>query len=209
MEVIDSENRLFKGRIKDISSNTTLIAEPQVLPSREPDILVTLYQGYPKGDKLELIIQKCVELGVNKIVPFLLTNSVVRIDSKKAKNKKERWQKIALAAVKQCGRNRVPTIEALKTLEDYLKNKNKENSTLVLYEKEGPKFSTLLENLKNQGIKAVDLIVGPEGGLTEEEVNAIQNNGGYSVSLGQRILRTETASIAAVSIVMYELGDLE
>ena len=84
---------------------------------------------------------------VHKIAPFLLTNSVVRLDSKKVKNKKECWQKIALAAVKQCGRNS-PTIEAPKTLDDYLKNKNKQNSTLVLYEKEGPKFSTLLENLK-------------------------------------------------------------
>ena len=120
VEVIDSENRLFKGIIKNIGNKEILICELQELPSREPDILVTLYQGYPKGDKLELIIQKCVELGVHKIVPFSLTNSVIKLDPKKVKNKKERWQKIALAAVKQCGRNRAPT-----TLQDYLEKKNK------------------------------------------------------------------------------------
>lgn len=208
VEIIDSNHRIFKGIISAIDDKTTMICDLEPVPSREPDVEVTLYQGYPKGDKLEFIIQKCVELGVHKIVPFSLKNSVAKLDSKKVLKKKERWEKIALAAVKQCGRNRVPSIEVPMTLNEYIENKDKKRASLVFYEKEGPKFKDVLVDLKKQNMTAVDLIVGPEGGLTEEEVMKIKSCGGYAVSLGRRILRTETAAIAAVSIVMYELGDL-
>ncbi len=175
----------------------------------EPETRVTLFQGVPKGEKMELIIQKGVELGVHSIVPVITSRTVVKLNKKDSEKKAERWTKISIEAAKQCRRAYVPQIlepisfdEALVKAEDF-------SATLLLYENEGKKC--LKERLKCYNInkiKDIALFVGPEGGFTLEEVRNYTGKGYDIVSLGKRILRVETATISVLSIIMYEMGEM-
>lgn len=175
----------------------------------EPETRVTLFQGVPKGEKMELIIQKGVELGVHSIVPVITSRTVVKLNKKDSEKKAERWTKISIEAAKQCRRAYVPQIlepisfdEALVKAEDF-------SAVLLLYENEGKKC--LKERLKCYNInkiKDIALFVGPEGGFTLEEVRNYTDKGYDIVSLGKRILRVETATISVLSIIMYEMGEM-
>lgn len=173
----------------------------------EPLLEVTLYQGLPKSDKMDLIIQKGIELGVSRIVPVMTERTVVRIDNRKdADTKVARWQRIALEAAKQSNRGRVPAVEYPITFQEALKRASDMQLRIIPYEKETGKG--LKQLLANGTITSAAVFIGPEGGFTGKEVeNAIQA-GITPVTLGPRILRTETAGIAVLSILMYELGDV-
>ncbi len=170
------------------------------------NIDITVFQGYPKGDKLELIVQKLTEIGVNKIVPVLTARVNGKLDG--SRFKEERINKIAKEACKQCGISTIPEISAPIKLYDIKEEEIRGNDLILIpYEKESTGLKSTLRNY--DGIKKVCVFIGPEGGFEEEEVNYIKSLGGIPVSLGQTILRTETASIFISSIIKYEFGDGE
>ena len=174
----------------------------------EPPIKVTLYQGLPKSDKMDLIIQKSVELGINRIVPVITERTVVRLDSEKDAAKKcERWNRISQEAAKQCNRGIIPKIEVPMSFKEALKQVEDKALSLIPYEKETKNsLRQIIETVGN--IDEISVFIGPEGGFTEQEIDEAIKNGLNSVTLGPRILRTETAGIAVLSILMYELGDV-
>lgn len=174
----------------------------------EPPINVTLYQGVPKSDKMDLIIQKSVELGVREIVPVITHRTIVKFDGQKdVKKKLERWNRIALEASKQSERGFVPNVREPVSFLDAIKCVKTCDLGIIPYEKEKEKgIMTLLKD--NKEAKSIAFFVGPEGGFTDEEIINAMENGLKSVTLGPRILRTETAGIAVLSILMYELGDV-
>ena len=174
----------------------------------ESNIKVTIFQGLPKFDKMEFIIQKAVELGVYDIEPVEMKRCVVKLDEKDKPKKISRWQKISEVAAKQCGRDIIPQIKNIINLKNICNLIEKYDIVLVAYENE--KNNTLkneIEKLKNnkKENKKIGIIIGPEGGLEKSEVEFLNQNGAKIITLGKRILRTETASLNILSILMYEL----
>lgn len=175
------------------------------LESNELPVRLVLFQGLPKSDKMELIIQKAVELGASEIVPVEMARCVVRLDEKKKKSKQVRWQAIAESAAKQSGRTVVPKIKNIMSFELALKYSEDLDILLVPYECADSikKLREKVDMLK-VGMSA-GVFIGPEGGYEEMEIEKAKEHGGEIVSLGKRILRTETAAIAALSICMFNI----
>lgn len=174
----------------------------------EPPVEITLLQGLPKSDKMDYIIQKCVELGVNRIVPVVTERTIVKIDSgKDAQKKAERWNKISKEASKQCNRGIIPKVDVPVSFNEALDIVKNSDLALIPYEKEALNgLRRILSDRRNAS--SICVMIGPEGGFTEKEVELAVNTGAFPVTLGPRILRTETAGVAVVSIIMYELGDV-
>ena len=170
----------------------------------EPSCRVTIYQGVPKSSKMEDIIQKCVELGVCKIVPTLTKRCVSRPDDKAAGKKNQRYQKIALEAAQQSGRGIVPKIENMKTLRQAI-DEDESDVKIVFYEGGGEKLADIVK----PDTESVSVFIGPEGGFEQEEVEQIEASGGVRATLGKRILRTQTAPVAALTAIMLLTGNLE
>ena len=210
LEVCNTENQ--KSYICKIINFNTDEIECEILKTiEEPKnkLNIDIYQGIPKLDKMELIIQKSVELGANAIIPLKLKRCVVKIDSSNENKKIERWQKIAESAAKQCGRNIIPEIKKVHTIQDIINIKEHYDAIILAYEceKENKLKNTLLQ-IKDKFNKKTNIniavIIGPEGGLDEKEVEQLKNENAYIVSLGDRILRTETVALNILSIIMYE-----
>ena len=170
----------------------------------EPKQRLTLYMALPKGDKMEFIVQKAVELGASEIVPYLSKNCVSRPD--KTDKKVERWRKIAVEAAKQCGRGVLPAVHAVVPAAEAVRLAAQAETALFLYENE--KQTGLRDALAGGVGKTVSLMVGPEGGFAPEEAAAAKDAGLVSVSLGTRILRCETAPVAALAAVLYAGGNM-
>ncbi len=165
-------------------------------------IKIYLFQGLPKGDKMELIIQKTVELGVHEIIPVEMNRCVVKIEEKKKKNKLARWQAISESAAKQSKCNKIPEIEEILTYKQALEKAKELDLLLVPYEsKNGMEDTKTALNEIKSGMR-VGILIGPEGGFDEKEIAQAFENGGKVISLGKRILRTETAAITSVSMCM-------
>ena len=172
----------------------------------EPSVAVTLIQGLPKSDKMEWVIQKAVELGVSEILPAAMERSVVRLDAEKGAKKAQRWQKIAEAAAKQSKRDRIPTVAAPAPLRQILEERTEE-LRLIAYEVEDTQgIRQVLSAHPNA--RRVAFLIGPEGGISKEEFTLARQLGWESVSLGPRIMWTETAALAALTAIMYETGNL-
>lgn len=170
----------------------------------EPEIEVTLYQGLPKSDKMDYIVQKCVELGISKIVP-VITKRVVALP-RDTEKKISRWQKISYEAAKQSGRGVVPEISDAISFDKALSEISKEDALGIMpyeCERDG-KLSSVLKSSKK---KKICILIGPEGGFDESEVVKAQEAGVKTVTLGPRILRTETAPLAVLAAIMYELQE--
>ncbi|MBE7087841.1 MAG: 16S rRNA (uracil(1498)-N(3))-methyltransferase [Clostridiales bacterium] len=165
-------------------------------------IKISLFQGLPKSDKLEFIIQKAVELGAENIIPVQTTRSVVKIEDKKVESKRQRWQAIAESAAKQCKRSLIPTVYPAIRFKDALKMISDLDLLIVPYEsKEGMKDTLdALKQLKRE--MKVGVFIGAEGGFEDEEIELLKSAGGKIISLGKRILRTETAAITTLSMLM-------
>lgn len=172
----------------------------------EPDIRLTIYQGYPKGDKLETIIEKAVELGVHQIVPVLTERSVARPDAKAAAKKLERWQRHALEAAKQCGRGIIPQVSGLVDFSHLPELMSQHGLAIFCYELGG---SPLREMVSHAQANDIAIFIGPEGGISPVEAEALAAAGCRAATLGKRILRCETAPIAAAAAVMALTGNLE
>lgn len=166
---------------------------------------IVLYQGLPKGDKMDFIIQKAVELGATKIVPVRMKRCIVKLDEKKAKKKTERWNAIALSAAKQAKRGMIPEVSMIKNYKEAIEDAKELGMLLVPYEEaRGISYSReLLVQAKEQ--KSIGIIIGPEGGFEKEEIDIARAAGGKTMTLGKRILRTETAGMAVLSILMFTL----
>ena len=205
--VVDSRGMAARARLETISlSEIILTFIARIADSGEPPVAVYLAQGLAKGDKMDYIVQKAVELGVGKIIPLAADRSVVRYDAAKQANRQERWKKIALEAAKQCGRLTVPEVTVFEDVKGLLAKYGQDFMMVMLYEGEQKNgFKALLKNCQ---ARAVLLLIGPEGGFSDGEVAFCRQHGVHTVSVGPRILRTETAALAALSIVMYECGDL-
>ncbi len=203
----DTAGNLYSCEISEIAKDriTCDVLSCEKCPS-EPEIPVILLQGIPKGEKMEFIIQKCVELGVSVIIPVSTERTVVRFDTKQDREKKvARWQKIAGEAAKQSGRGAVPVIgdvtgfkDVFGTLGDGLK--------IIPYENERDR--TLKDLLRSElPVDRIYVFIGPEGGFSLDEVERAVSEGFTPVTLGKRILRTETAGMATLASIRYEIGD--
>lgn len=174
--------------------------------SIEPNVKIDLYQGLPKADKMELIIQKTTEIGINKIFPVDMVRCVVKLQEKEEKKKIDRWQKIAEAAAKQSKRDKIPLIENKIKLKEILNKIKEYDAFFIAYEEENKntlKYS--LKNLEKRSSYKIGILIGPEGGIDSKEIETLKENGIITVSLGKRILRTETAPIVMVANILYEL----
>lgn len=183
----------FLDIIKVISADTEL-------PSR-----ITLFQGLPKGDKMEWIVQKAVELGASSIIPFEAKRSVAKLDEKKAEKKKTRWQAIARGAAEQSGRGIIPEVGRVMSFSDALKAAETLDVVLIPYElEEGMAETARVINAIRPG-QSIGVFIGPEGGFEAEEIARARDAGAVPITLGKRILRTETAGLTALSVLMYHL----
>lgn len=207
--VCDGQGFDYKALIREINSKQIVCDILEKNKSNtEPNIEVILFQGLPKASKMDYIIQKTTELGISKIVPCALSRCVVKLENKKAESKKtERWQKIAQAAAKQSGRGIVPEISMPVSLSEALEQLKKCDICFVPYEcEEINTLKRVLTSVKEP--KTVGFIVGPEGGFDPAEIEKISEAGINTITLGKRILRTETAGEAVLSMIMYEIGDI-
>ena len=191
----------------DTMDNTSV--ELKVLERRvsdsEPGIKASIYMAMPKSDKLEHVIQKATELGVNEIVTFPTSRCVSRPDEKSLKKKLERWQKIAASAAEQSGRGCIPQVLVLPSYAAALERAVQADKALVFYENEHA--TTLHQALESGSYHTISLLSGPEGGFEEAEIQQAQNAGLQVCTLGRRILRCETAPLCALSAVMYQAGE--
>lgn len=213
VDVSDTVEWEYRAEIVSISSEEVQlrILDKQAFAA-EPQTQVTLFQGIPKQGKMETIIQKNVELGVSRIVPVFMDRTVV-VDRGNFTKKIQRWQKVASEAVKQCKRGIIPEVSEAVKMSDVLESLADFDLVLLPYENE--KGTTikdvLLEAINPMAVEIfgrpeqVAVIIGPEGGFSEKEAEKVIKAGGKSVSLGKTILRTETAGMAALSMIMYEL----
>lgn len=172
----------------------------------EPTLEVNLYQGVAKGDKMDDIIQKSVEIGVHSITPVLTSRSVSRPDDKSANKKNQRYNKIAVEAAKQCGRGILPQVKPMVTFKEAVQSAH-EDVKIIFYEGGGESLSQLVQ--ENPQAKSFGIFIGPEGGFEKDEVNALLSKGGVKATLGKRILRTQTAPIVAITSIMLLTKNLE
>lgn len=177
------------------------------VPSRgEPEADVTLFMALPKGDKMDFIVQKAVELGASTIVPYAASRCVSRPDGKALAKKIERWRKIAREAAQQCGRGRVPAVMECIDFSSVVERAAQTEMPLFFYEME--QETSVRMALCAHTFASAAIVIGPEGGFAEEEAQMARQHGLTSVSLGPRILRCETAPLAALTAVLYESGNL-
>ena len=208
IKICDSDNQInYICEISEITKQNVLcnILE-KAINTAEGNIELHIYQGLPKADKMELIIQKGTELGVTKFIPVALKRSIVKLNGKDEQKKIERWQKISEVAAKQCERDLIPKVENVQNLNDILLRVKEYDLFLVAYELEKEIYiKKELKNLNSNQEYKIAVLIGPEGGLEKEEVEKLESYGAKVVSLGNRILRTETVALQIASIIMYEL----
>lgn len=205
--LIGFEEKTYLVRIKKIESNgIDFCIVKEETGNQELPVFVTLFQGYPKGDKIENIIKTATQLGVYQVCPTLMQRSIFKLEEKKRKSKLERFQKIACEAAEQSLRNIVPNILDIKKLKEI--DFSSYNQKIVCYEesakaKENQSFRKIIAELHPKDTIAI--VIGPEGGLTSEEVEDLKTKGFIAVGLGPRILRTETVASYVLSCISYEV----
>lgn len=169
----------------------------------EPTVAVTLYQGLPKSEKMDLIVQKCVEIGITRIVPVAMARSIVKLSAADGEKKRDRWQKIAASAAEQSGRGIVPEVTAPISFKQLLAAVGTEN-TVTFYEGGGEPLSALVST----DTKQLSIVIGPEGGFDADEIERLREAGARIATLGPRILRCETAPLVALAVVMQLTGNM-
>ena len=192
----------YQGTIETLDDEVAIRITSREETKSEPRAKVTLFQALPKGDKMELIIQKSVELGVNEIVPVLTSRCISRPDPKSMKKKIERYNKIALEAAKQSGRGMIPKVTELLTLEQAVKRLPQKS--IVFYENGGQR----LKELVDEQTLHLGVFVGSEGGFSMEEIEFLGRYQVLPATLGERILRCETAPICGLSVILSLTGDI-
>ncbi len=202
--ISDGNDREYKCEISEITQDTVISKIIDMnAASRELPIKVTIFQALPKGDKMEQVIQKVVELGAVEIVPVKTSRCIVKLDDKKAKKKVERWNTIAESAAKQSKRGIIPNVCAVKTYKEALDYAKDMDMVLIPYEQaENMEYTReVLSGIKKD--ISIGVFIGPEGGFSTQEVEECQEIGASCITLGKRILRTETAGMMIMSVLMY------
>ena len=209
LTLCDGEGTDFSAKVTDCTKECICLDILDTFPClSEPNVSVTLFQGLPKQGKMDYIIEKCTELGVARIVPVSTKRSVVKIDDKKSETKKlERWRKIAAESVKQCGRGTIPYVTEVMSVKEAIDFSKNLDLAIAAYECE--KETSIKSALSGTTPKSVGIFIGPEGGLDDKEVEMFKNAHIQTVTLGKRILRTETAGHTVLTAVMYEFNELQ
>lgn len=210
---IDDEIFLFNGDNVEYTTKITFVNRKKVTvliidtndTNYESPIKINLAQALAKSQKMDLIIQKATELGVNQITPLISDHSVLKIKSDKIENKIDHWQKVAIAACAQCWRNSIPEVQEPINFRNYITSVK--NQTNMLLEPSS-KNSKSLKQLEFKSSEAINILIGPEGGFSNEEIDICINNGFHAISMGPRILRAETASITAIATLQAIFGDI-
>src|ERR1700722_2503475 len=204
LTVFDGSGGEFGARIEEFRKDAVVVAGEEHRPlDRESPLTLTLAQGISRGERMDWIIQKATELGASKIVPLFTKRSMVRLDERQAERKIQHWRAIAVAACEQCGRNKVPELVTPIDFFDVLPADSSGATRLLL----SPTGDLRIEDLQDTA-KAITVLIGPEGGLDDVEQEAALAAGFKAVRLGPRVLRTETAAIAALTIIQHHFGDL-
>lgn len=205
IQVSDAAKWEYIGEITDISKDMVILKiVDRQKNATEPDVQVTLFQALPKQSKMELIIQKTVELGIYEIVPMFTARTVVT-DNGKMDGKLTRWQRISDEAVKQCKRGYIPEIKPAINFKEMIERLKEFDLVLFPYENEENRtLKSALRELKDKP-KKIAIIIGSEGGFSDEEADKLKSEGADCVTLGKTTLRTETAGMASLAMVMYEL----
>lgn len=222
-EKVICSNGIDREALVEITEMATGLVHASIIEALpmddEPHVEVWIAQSLPKGDKMETVIQKGTEIGASRFIPFLSERTVVQYDAKKEAKRLERWQKIAKEAAEQAHRNRVPLVEAPYTWKAAMKLCSGFDLALLCYEKEsGLDFRAQIQaalaekslepaQSDSKPLKVI-LLVGPEGGFSEAEVAEAVEQGCHSISLGKRILRTETAAMVGLTCILYEAGEM-
>lgn len=205
IEISSGDGYDYICKIEEINKNSVIAKIIDCFGNEsEPKTKITLYQGLPKSEKMELIIQKCVELGIDEIVPVNTDRTIVKLVGKEDK-KIVRWNKISEAAAKQSRRGKIPAILPILNFSDTIKQANKNSLNIIPYEKE--KSNTIKSIIKQFNGNSIGIFIGPEGGFSEKEIALAVENNITPITLGKRILRTETAGFITTAILLYELED--
>jgi len=204
ISVMDSKSKEYSAKLARIEGKkiiAELIAEKH--PKSEPKMKVTIAQSVPKNPKMDLIVQKATELGALQIIPVKAERSIVKLTKEKGDGKVNRWQKIAKEAAEQSGRLIIPFVQPIKEFKELLMLRNDFDQCIILWEMEKEKnIKKFLQ--ENRQMKSLLVVIGPEGGFSHEEVELAKASGFITISIGNRIVRTETAAIAVLSMIEYE-----
>ena len=205
LTVFDGRGGEYSARIDAVRKGAVVIEVLQRSASeRESPLSLTLAQGVSRGERMDWVVQKVTEIGVTRIIPVTTERTVVKLDAKQSERKLLHWQGIAVAACEQSGRTRIPAITPPIALQDFLSRSNEERATRVLLSPSG----TLRVNDLSAPDRAILVLIGPEGGLAEAEHRRALDAGFLAVRLGPRVLRTETAAVAALTLLQHQFGDL-
>jgi len=191
-------------------NNISVICEilEEILDTTEANTYIHIFQGLPKSDKFEFIIEKCTEIGIKEITPVSMKRSIVKLEEKDKTKKLDRWKKIAEVAAKQSKRDSILKVNNVINFQNIFENAQDYDILLVAYEEEKEiTLKNVLSKFKDKQNLKVAVIIGPEGGIDANEINLLKENSFVSVTLGKRILRTETAPLVISSNILYELED--
>ncbi len=204
----DGKGRRHRGEIESVARDHLIVGIRET--TREPEAavgpIITLYQGLPKGSKMEFILQKCTELGVNSIAPFVSQRSVARLPKERENERMERWRRIVMEAARQSSRSAIPALSPVADFSDLFGDADQAVKLLLWEEERSNRLRSVLHSLPLPD--SVALLVGPEGGLSEREAEAAADAGFIPVTLGNRILRTETAGMAILAVLQFYWGDM-
>lgn len=204
--ISDGDNHKYLCQVEEYEKEQAVLRILEEEPAdTELSSRIYLFQGLPKGDKMELVIQKAVELGVYQVIPVAMKRCVVKLDEKKAAKKVNRWGEIAKSAAKQSGRGMIPQVSRIVSFQEALVRAKELDVMLIPYElADGMEYTRQVIGNIQPG-QSVGIFIGPEGGFEKEEVCLAEEAGAKEITLGKRILRTETAGLAVLSILMYHL----
>ena len=203
-----AQGRRFSGEIASIGDGEVQVHITGEMPSTEARLRITLYQGLPKADKMELIVQKATELGAAQVVPVAMSRCVVQLDGKDGRKKQARWQKIAREACKQSGRCKMLQVSEPISFKNLLTRLTAHQAAIVPWE-DARGYSLSRFRQEHPEITDLAIVIGPEGGMSEDEIARMKEADCLSVTLGPRILRTETAGLCAMSALFCLYGDME
>jgi 16S rRNA (uracil1498-N3)-methyltransferase len=205
--VFDGAGKEYEGTIVEEEPSSVVIRIENTFSSKiDSPLEVTLAQSLLKGEKMDYLIQKATELGVRRIIPFFSSRSIPSLETSGRLKRHQRWERIAIEASKQCGRGVVPKIEPLQDYSEMLQVVSSGSLCLILWEREGVKLKEILDRSKER--LKIFFVTGPEGGFGREEVEEAIRAGFIPITLGNRILRAETATLCLLSILQYERGDI-
>ncbi|MBQ3574443.1 MAG: 16S rRNA (uracil(1498)-N(3))-methyltransferase [Clostridia bacterium] len=205
---VDESGKRFCAEMREVSKTECTALLREELPDNEADVRITVYQGLPKAEKMELVTQKLTELGAYRLVPVKMERCIVKLDEKDGKKRCERLNKIAREAAKQCKRGSCLEVTEPKTWKQLQATLRDDHDLILVPWEDAHGYGLNAARAEFPDAKNIGIVIGPEGGMSENEVKALEELGARQITLGPRILRTETAAIAACTMAMLLWGDI-